>query len=225
VLILNLAAIYIDSGKPEKAEKILRELRERVSGLNEHYSNIGAIHINLGAAYIKMNDYKKALESYKDALVIMPHSPLVLFSIGECYDRLSDEKHAKEYFELATRGISQKAQDFISQGTAFFKIGDNKKAILSFNEAIRVDPFDVNARIFLGNTLIGNKYYAESFKIFFSTSKLSPNHAPAYTGMGKAMLATGNLREARKHFNKALSLLPPASPERKEILELLGKAE
>ncbi|MDP3111481.1 MAG: tetratricopeptide repeat protein [Thermodesulfovibrionales bacterium] len=43
--------------------------------------------------------------------------------------------------------------------------------------------------------------------------------------MGKAMLATGNLREARKHFNKALSLLPPGSPERKELLELLEKTK
>ncbi len=46
-----------------------------------------------------------------------------------------------------------------------------------------------------------------------------------YTGMGKAMLATGNLKEARKHFNKALSLLPPGSPERKELLELLDKTK
>ena len=34
-----------------------------------------------------------------------------------------------------------------------------------------------------------------------------------------------NLKEASKHFNKALSLLLPDSPERKEILELLGKAD
>ena len=39
------------------------------------------------------------------------------------------------------------------------------------------------------------------------------------------MLKKGNLKEARKHFNKALSLLPPDSPERKELLELLAKTK
>ncbi|MBI4689913.1 MAG: tetratricopeptide repeat protein [Nitrospirae bacterium] len=37
------------------------------------------------------------------------------------------------------------------------------------------------------------------------------------------MLAKGDLKEARKHFNKALSLLPSDSPERKEVMELLEK--
>jgi len=77
----------------------------------------------------------------------------------------------------------------------------------------------------LAKTLFESGHFDIAFKHYSMVAEISPNYTPAYAGMGKAMLATGNLKEASKHFNKALSLLPPDSPERKEILELLGKAD
>ena len=41
--------------------------------------------------------------------------------------------------------------------------------------------------------------------------------------MGKAKLAMGNSKEARKHFNKALSLLPPDSTGEERDTGVIGK--
>ncbi|MDP2278667.1 MAG: tetratricopeptide repeat protein [Nitrospirota bacterium] len=77
----------------------------------------------------------------------------------------------------------------------------------------------------LAKTLFESGHFDEAFKHYSTASEVSPNNAPAYKGMGLAMLATGNLKDASKHFNKALSLLLPDSPERKELLELLEKTK
>jgi len=44
-------------------------------------------------------------------------------------------------------------------------------------------------------------------------------------GSSHTTLGSSHTTLASKHFNKALSLPPPDSPERKEILELLGKTK
>ena len=181
---------------------------------------------------MKMKQCEEALPLLEKAVQIRPNAPGSFFAMGGCYEILSNKKKAEEYYRHVTESVAQSGQDYIFQGIAFSKLEDKERAIGSFFDAVKADPLDVEVRMFLGNSLLEIRQYDIAFKHYFVASEISPQYAPAYTGMGKAMLATGNLREARKHFNKALSLLPlgfesqrPGFPERKELLELLDKTK
>ncbi len=215
---LNLSAIYEDMGEYKKAEEALKAIEKYSTNYYRYYHNLGVI-------YMKMGKHEEALVPFKKAIELRPNSPTIFFLLGHCYESLSQSEKAKEYFMLTTRSVPQNGQEYISQGIAFSKLGDENKALDCFFEAVKTDPFDVDVRNYLANTLFKIGHFDIAFKQYSIVSEISPQYAPAYTGMGKAMLATGNLREARKHFNRALSLLPPGSSERKELLELLDKTK
>gem|GEM_PF-490984 len=215
---INLSAAYDDMGEYKKAEEALKLVEKYAADNYAYYHNLGAI-------YLKMREYERALEAFKKALTLHPNSPLIIYSIGVCYENLSQNEKAKEYFMLATQKTPQNAQEYMGQGIAFFELGDGRKALESFYEAVKADSLDVNVRIYLADTLLGNGYHDKAFKQYLTASKISSSYAPAYKGMGKAMLAKGDIKEARGHFKKALSLLPSGSRERQEVLELMGKAK
>lgn len=214
---INLSVAYKELGDYRKAEETLKAIETEAAKYYEFYQNLGAV-------YVKMERYNEALDSYKKALLIAPDSALILFSIGETYENLDDNKKAKEYFMLSTKKIPQTAQDYMARGVSYFKLGNGKEALRNFLEAVRTDPLDVNVRIFLANNYLGNDYFDDAYRHFSAASKISTNYAPAYKGMGLAMLGKGNKKEAAGHFKKALNLLPVGSAERKEIEELLAQA-
>jgi tetratricopeptide (TPR) repeat protein len=211
---LNLANAYFLKGNPKKTEEILLSLTKREDP---------EVYYKLGVIYMLQKKYEKAIEEFEKVAKIRPHSPAVLGSIGECYSFLNQKDRAKEYFILATKGIPQHSEDYLILAKSYFNLGDKQKGAESLNKALVSDPLNIYIRNMIATTLLENNHFDAAFKHFSIIVKLSPQYAPAYKGMGQAMLAMGNHKEARRHFNKALSLLPQASLERKELLELLAK--
>ena len=93
-----------------------------------------------------------------------------------------------------------------------------------FSKALITEPLNINIRQTIANEYVTRKMYDEAYRHFSIMAKIAPNAARAYLGMGKAMLAKGDLKEARKQFSRALSLLPRNAPDRKDVLKLLEKA-
>ena len=218
VAYINLAAAYEDMKEYKKAEEALKSVEKYTS---DYY----AYQHNLGTLYTKMGKFEEALVPFKKALKMRPDSTMILFSIGRCYEEISKNEEAREYFMLAVKSTPRNGREYISQGMSFLKLGNDEKALECFFEAVRVDPLDINVRIHLAKTLFGIGYFDGAFKHYSTASEISPNNAPAYKGMGLVMLEKGDSKEAKKYLDKALNLLPPDSPERKEILELLDKTK
>ncbi len=212
---LNLANAYFLKDNLKKAEDILLMLRDEAVPYIYHY--------NLGMVYKHQKKYKKSIEEFKTVLKTKPHSTAALGSIGECYDLLNQKDKAKEYFILATKGIPQNSEDYLMQAKSYFNLGDKQKGTESLNNALIAEPFNIYIRNIIATTLLENNRFDEALKHFSAASKISPNYAPAYKGMGLAMLRKGNKKKAAEHFKKALNLLPVGSAERKEIEELLAQ--
>jgi len=230
---INLATAYFFKNDLDNAEKILLSMADKKAVMaNVSNTVMEVYYYNLGSIYKGKKEYDKAIEEYKNVLKIRPRSPAALGLIGECYYLLGMKGRSDEYFHLTTEGMPQNGDDYIMLAKSAFHLGDNRKAVDSLNKAVITDPMNVNVRHAVATIFLEGGNPEAAYKHFSVMAKLSPNYAPAYTGMGKSMLATGNLKEARKHFNKALSLLPlgfesqrPNSPERKELLELLTKTQ
>ncbi|KAF0145168.1 MAG: hypothetical protein FD156_1279 [Nitrospirae bacterium] len=221
---INLATAYFFKNDLNNAESILLSMADAMR-IKSDKSLFEIYHYNLGSIYKGKKEYNRAIGEYKEILKMSPQSPAALGLIAECYYRLGLKDKAEEYSYLATKGIPQNGEDYLMLAKSFLYLGENRKGIESLNKAIITDPLNGNIRYSVATLFLEVGNPDGAYKHFSVMAKLSPNYSPAYSGMGKAMLATGNLREASKHFNKALSLLPPGSPERKELLELLDKTK
>ena len=221
---LNLATAYFFKDDLNNAEKVYLTM-PNVKGIRINKEVMETYHYNLASVYKRKKEYNKAIEEYEKMLKIKPQSTAPLALIGECYIQLNKKDKADEYFRLATNGTPHNGDDYFMLAKSFFQLGEAQKGFESLRNALITEPLNANIRYSVATTYLEIKNHDLAYKHFLVVSKLSPDFAPAYTGMGKAKLAMGNSKEARKHFNKALSLLPPDSTERKEILELLEKAD
>jgi len=223
---INLATAYFFKNDLDNAEKILLSMADKKTVMaNISNTAMEVYYYNLGSIYKGKKEYDKAIEEYKNVLKITPRSPAALGLIAECYNLLGMKDRSDEYFHLTTEGMPQNGDDYIMLAKSFFHLGENRRGVESLNRAVIAEPMNNNIRNAVATIFFEGGNHEAAYRHYSIITKISPDYAPAYTGMGKTMLATGNLREASKHFNKALSLLPPGSPERKELLELLDKTK
>lgn len=213
---INLASAYFSKGNLEKAKKILLSMNSEGAAYIYHY--------NLGVIYSEKREYRRAINEYRLILKTMPHSPAILSSIGECYRLLNNKAKADEYFLLATQGIPQNGEDYLMLAESYFSLGDKEKGTESLRSALIAEPLNLRIRKTIANIYFDKKMYDEAYRHFLIMAKIAPNLPFAYTGMGKAMLAKGDLKEARKQLIRALNLLPKDAQDRNDILRLLGKA-
>ncbi|MBI4684567.1 MAG: hypothetical protein HY755_05160 [Nitrospirae bacterium] len=215
---MNLATAHFFKGNLNIAETILKEMAKNITSDKEA---IEIYHYNLGAVYKAQKKYDIAIEEYKKIFELKPQSPAPLTHIGECYLLLGMKDNAEEYFRLATKGVAKNGDDYLMMAKSFFRINEAQKGFESLTNAVITEPLNVNIRYWVATTYLEIKNYDLAQKHFLVTIKLAPNHALAHKGMGLVMLAKGNIKDAKKYFNKALSLFSPASPEKKELLNLL----
>lgn len=214
---INLSAAYFFNGDMAKAEAILREKAKSRARINPAY------YYNLGMIYSRGGKHRLAILEYQKVLRMRPHYLAAYASIAECYLFLKDTKRAQEYYRMATKEIPQSGDDYLLLAVSYSQIGEPDKVAESFSKALITEPLNINVRQAVANVYFAKKMYDEAYRHYSIMAKIAPDLVIAYEGMGKAMLAKGDLKEARKQFTKAFSLLPPASAERKELMILLEK--
>lgn len=213
---INLAAAYTDLEEFQKADYALESIEPYAAGQFE-------FHNNRGTLAMKMNDYEKAIKSFLRASEIRPGSPTIMYLLALCYEKLDRREEADRYYLLTTQSIPQTGSEFINQGTAFSKRGDSQRAIASFFKAVQADPDDVTIRIYLANFLRSSGYPEDAFRHYATASKIAPDFTPAHIGMGLVLLDQGKFDEAKVQFEKVMDLLPPGSPDRKEVQDLIDR--
>jgi tetratricopeptide (TPR) repeat protein len=86
--------------------------------------------------------------------------------------------------------------------------GKNTEAAANLQDAIRIDPGYVPARIKLAEVLLGLGRLDESRRICESILKDNPQVAPAYYWMGRVAAVNGQATQAGDHYRKACQLWP-----------------
>ena len=215
---INLAAAHQNGNNLQKAEEALKTIEHEAAGYHEY-------HHSLGLIYMKTHRYDQALAEFRKALAIRPVSPTLLYLTADCYEALGRHKTAQEYFSRASAGVPQSGPDYINQGLAFFKLGEEERVLDLLFEGVKADPFDLHTRLYLADTLLSRQLFDGAWKQYAIAAAFSPRSVSAYRGMGIILLSRGEYGEASMYFEKALGMLPPDSPERKVLLELLHKAK
>ncbi|MGH9467004.1 MAG: tetratricopeptide repeat protein [Terriglobales bacterium] len=121
---------------------------------------------------------------------------------------------------LAATGCQKlEARDQLNRGVAAFKAAQFNSAITHFQDAIKLDPTLVNAKLYLatayqsqfvpGSPAPDNMQLAsDALNAYQTVLDQNPNDANAVAGIARLDYDMGNLEQARKYYNMSLRLEP-----------------
>lgn len=92
--------------------------------------------------------YDEANNKYRDALVSNPENPIIHFNIGNAQYQKKKYEEAMKDFEksLSTDDVLKQSKAYYNMGNTFYRMGDLPKSILSYTEALRLNPTDEDAK-------------------------------------------------------------------------------
>jgi Tfp pilus assembly protein PilF len=109
---------------------------------------------------------------------------------------------------------------FTEKGNDFYEIGNNEKALIYYNLAIKKDPNNAAALHNKGNALHNLERYEEAIEYYDKALDEDPDYASAFHGKGIAHSALEKYEEAIEYYELALD----AEPDYAQALKSIGNA-
>lgn len=97
-------------------------------------------HAYIGPAHLAQDNYREALPHLLTMLEKFPYHYITLLNTGTAYSGLHDYQKAQEYFAQAVQVAPIAGAAHGQLGKTHWQLKEYPKAILEFNEAIRLDP-------------------------------------------------------------------------------------
>lgn len=111
------------------------------------------------------------------------------------------------FFLLAPNAFSENAKTYISKGKEWAKMGDYKKAIKEYNEALVLEPDNVEAHLFLGLAYADSGNLDRAVTHAQRASQIQPSYTSFYN-LGLVHAARDDAPAALQAFEEALRFNP-----------------
>ncbi len=106
--------------------------------------------------------------------------------------------------------LSQQARYHLEQGQILYDAGKIDKAIIEWQETLRLAPQTAQAHHLLGIAFRDQKNHTQAADAFQHALQLDPDNATAYVHLARAFEALGEEQSAFDTYQKALQLVPSA---------------
>ena len=93
-------------------------------------------------------------------------------------------------------------------GRRLLQKGEYQEAMIEYQEALRINPRDVDTLVFLGNTLLNQGKADEAFSYYERALEINPDNPEAHVNLAVILANRGRTEEAIEHDRKALQLNP-----------------
>ena len=203
------AQLYLQAGKPDKAQEHLEAL------LKINLANPMANQL-MGFLLTEKGEYTKALRYFERVVTANPRFRAGYYNLVEAQMRSGKPKDAKQTLERAAARFPNRG--FLHEYMTAIVYVDLKEygtAIKHYQsaetKAARNDPTRLDARFYFqkGAALERDKQFARAEEAFRKSLKLNPNFAGALNYLGYMWAERGkNLNEAQQFIEKALRLSP-----------------
>ena len=150
IKLLGPVAELIADGKPQEAEKRLREVL-KLSG--DRAKELGWVHARLGTVLAQQRRIDEAIVSFQVAVAANPRDGRTMTGLGLLLGARKRYDESIEVFERAVKLDPVFAITHINYGNVLTQAGKPDAAIEQFRTAIRKDPKQVRAQVGLGRAL------------------------------------------------------------------------
>jgi Flp pilus assembly protein TadD len=163
------------------------------------------IVVNLGTVYWDQGDYDKAESLWREVLAKYPDDAEALTNMGLVAGRKQQYAQASEFFQRAIKMRPTDAQPHLDLAKAYRLMGLMDQAESELRTALKLSPFDHQVSTELGRLLLQERRLNEAVDQFQASLRDEPN-VIAYDFLGEINIRRGDLQEAERNFQAALSL-------------------
>lgn len=189
----------VEAGRPAEALPILTRLAADPKASDEVFLALGSAYYQLSvvtADEAQATTYrKKGREALLKARELGSEDPL-LDSMLEVMP--ADGSDPRVFSKIAGADLAMR------RGEQAFANHDMAGARLQYEEALKLDPALYYAPLFLGDTFLDDKNYAEAMKWYARAVAIDPSLETAYRYWGNVFLRNGQPAEARQKYLLAI---------------------
>ena len=196
---LELSALFIESGRTQGAEDVLRRVYER-SGKDPK------ILFMLGSLYLRKGEFEKAITFYK--MLGNRRSPEVHFNMGIAYFYKNSIKLAEHHLRLTMKYDPRFPRINESIGELLIKKRAFAEAITYLKRGLQSDPNSCVNHYLLGVAHAHLFDWKNAYESFVTAVEMDPKEVSAWQMCGRALLHLGRLNEAEQYLRKAYDLNP-----------------
>lgn len=211
--ILLAGATSYALGSYEQAESQLNRFLTRYP----HHSY--ALRV-LAATQIKQKQPDQALKTIAPLLSPEAKDAAALILASEAYRIKGESAKSAEYLERAAAIDPKNAAIQTQLGLTHLSAGDSQLAIAELGNAASLDSSQYRADILLVMAYLDRKEYDKALAAIDTLEKKLPNSPVTHTMRGNVLFGKNDLSNARKSFEKALSIDPAFFPAAASLAEL-----
>ena len=199
--LINLTRLYLRQGKTQDAEKIV-----------QRYVSLRPRNLNHRAAELDVLLAKKRYEDVQTSAKALlrkqqSHVPAML-ALADANYALGRHELTKTVLSRALELSPGRADIFNKFGLVEIKLGNKRKAIVNFQEALKHDAFHPESNNNLGVLYHEARDYDNAIARYKAAVTGYPSYKEAYLNMGNSYKGKKDYKEAERAFLKAISLDP-----------------
>jgi tetratricopeptide (TPR) repeat protein len=185
-----------------------------------------------GDALLNKHEFEKALSEYDEAIRLDPKNGMAYSNRGAALTGKGEFDTAIAYFDEAIRLDPQiadmplykrsraaaesvapnpqnpKFAEAAARGLDAFRRADYGRAIVAFDELIRLDPNHSEAHRWRGDALLNKHEFDKALSEYDEAIRLDPKSGMAYSSRGAALTGKGEFDKAIAYFDEAIRLDP-----------------
>jgi len=214
---MNYGTLLVRLGRLEEAIELFIAAIKTKPDFAEAYNS-------LGIAYVQRGDRLKAMEQFSAAVKINP----------DYQDAQNNLKMAMLQNQAKESASTKQAVDISSNittfsgrmmaGTSLMQNGDLNGAIQHFQEALKIEPGNLNAHVSIGLALGYKRNFDGAISHFRTAIKINPRIPEIYNSLAVALAYTGKTDDAIVQLKKALEINPRFAKAHNTWGVLLAKA-
>lgn len=212
---LRLARVYFDLNQPALGEPLLDKPLQ-VDGLREMAAFLK------GKAALVRRDYATAARYFEQALAEDPQATKIHYPLAMAYRGLGDMDGARRHLQLRDLGEPRLVDPLVDdlgkllsgaythyfRGIEAARDAQYEQAVLSFTQALALDPENVNGRVSMARSLyLAGDREAAREELAAALAR-DPGHVLGNFLMGALLEESGKPKVALEHYRKALAADP-----------------
>lgn len=210
---MAISQIYLASGRPAEAEKVLASMLERAPdqrGLNYSYAQV----------LTKLGRGAESLKYLERAVEVDPTFGLAIQQLVEIYQSTNQWQKAAEVLQPLINDDPTNLDFQRQQAFFYLRAGMAEKARARFVELLAVDPKDTRTQYYLAESLSDLERYDEADRIYRQLLEKTPDDPDVLASFGLAQVGRKKYDEAAKTFRTLLAL-----PDAGEGVQTLAKTQ
>ena len=199
--LLALATTRLREGRPVDAIAPLREaaLLEPLNPMIQH---------DLGLACLEVGNIEDAVAALQRAVSCDPNYGDAHFRLGIALEKVGDVRGAIVAYDRATQLVPSLTEAWFRAGALVYTLGHHDEAIGCFRRAATTGGKTSFGRLGKARALLIEDRDREAEQVLRQTLASDPANAMAHDLLGNLLSEFGRFEEARKCFERAISLAP-----------------